>query len=67
MLEHYLGVADDEEGADLSSLPPFTCDLDREVYHPSERPVVHPAPLGADLIEQVRQWSRSLAPSPLAK
>src|SRR5215203_3727919 len=50
VLEDRLRVAHYEEGADLASLPPLASDLDREVHHPSERPVVHPAPLGANLV-----------------
>src|ERR671920_2546983 len=50
VLEDCLRVAHHEEGADLAPLPPLASDLDREVYHPSERPIVHPAPLGANLL-----------------
>src|SRR5919112_6830756 len=50
VLEDCLRVAHHKEGADLASLSALASDLDREVYHSSERPVVHAAPLGANLV-----------------
>src|SRR5215210_308552 len=53
-LHDFLGVADDEERPDLASLPSFARDLDRARPRLLEPPHVLPAPLKADLLEQLQ-------------